>query len=53
MAAQWLGCQLHTTGETVEVTDATTTMVAVDAGGKPIPFSSPASTGPPESVSSS
>jgi acyl-CoA thioesterase YciA len=42
-----------TTGETVEVTDATSTMVAVDADGKPIPFRSPASIGPPESVNNS
>ena len=42
-----------TTGETVEVTDATSTMVAVDADGKPIPFRSPASIGPPESVNRS
>ncbi|MCH8005700.1 MAG: acyl-CoA thioesterase [Planctomycetes bacterium] len=42
-----------TTGETVEVTEATTTMVAIDGGGNPIPFRSPASVGPPESVNNS
>ena len=31
----------YTTGQTVAVTSATLTLVAVDAGGRPIPFKSP------------
>ncbi len=37
--------QRFTTGETVPVTEARVTMVAIDAAGRPIPFSSPPSVG--------
>lgn len=37
----------YTTGQTVRVTNATLTMVSVDATGKPIPFRSPPTAGPP------